>query len=270
MKRCLKTESSVFEAYMSSFKLKPDVKFHLYISQSPCGDASMSQVESSQTDEERTVNLEKKRKYEEDIRDEMKKSKKMKEGDNGRLQNLEDAKRRGNILRGRDSFNVQGALRTKPGRLDSEVSLAMSCSDKIAKWNVVGICGAMVSILLEPIYLSSIVVGDYFDSDAIGQACIERLSSTTDLPSGYRVSKPSIKPASSDFDWSKGSLLKSRDSKSIVTCHESITWSLGCEPDREVIVNGRRQGFRPKDGKWPLKAIPKITKRVLSRTSRKW
>ena len=55
-------------------------------------------------------------------------------------------------------YHVTGVLRTKPGRGDRTISL--SCSDKIAHWNVVGIQGALLShFLSRPIYLSSLVLG---------------------------------------------------------------------------------------------------------------
>jgi len=62
--------------------------------------------------------------------------------------------------RGRDNYARLGALRTKPGRADSPATSCMSCSDKIARWNVLGIQGALGSWLLEPIYLSTVVIGE--------------------------------------------------------------------------------------------------------------
>lgn len=55
-------------------------------------------------------------------------------------------------------YHVTGVMRTKPGRGDPTIS--MSCSDKIAKWLVLGIQGSLLSNLFEkPIYLSAIVIG---------------------------------------------------------------------------------------------------------------
>lgn len=64
------------------------------------------------------------------------------------------------VARGRDNYALLGVLRTKPGRADSPSTSCMSCSDKIARWNVLGIQGALGSRVLEPLYLASIVIGE--------------------------------------------------------------------------------------------------------------
>ncbi|KAJ3552920.1 hypothetical protein NM688_g3901 [Phlebia brevispora] len=71
--------------------------------------------------------------------------------------------------RGRDNYSLYGVLRTKPGRADSPPTLCMSCSDKIASWNVLGIQGALASRFLEPVYIDGVVIGEV---DATGQGFV--------------------------------------------------------------------------------------------------
>jgi hypothetical protein len=65
----------------------------------------------------------------------------------------------GKAARGRDNYSLLGVLRTKPGRADSLPTKSMSCSDKIALWNAVGIQGALGTTFFAPLYLSGIVLG---------------------------------------------------------------------------------------------------------------
>ena len=61
------------------------------------------------------------------------------------------------------------AFRTKPGRGDPTQSL--SCSDKMTKWNLVGLQGSLLSALTtSPIRWSSVTVG----SDQHNSASLER------------------------------------------------------------------------------------------------
>ncbi len=57
-------------------------------------------------------------------------------------------------------YHTPGALRTKPGRGDPTIS--MSCSDKIAKWLVLGLQGSLLAnFFTEPIYLDGIIIARY-------------------------------------------------------------------------------------------------------------
>lgn len=71
--------------------------------------------------------------------------------------------------------------------------LTMACSDKILRWNVLGLQGALLTHLIKPVYLKSVTVGSKFHPGHMKRALYERiLPSISDLPSGYLVNMPEL------------------------------------------------------------------------------
>ena len=61
--------------------------------------------------------------------------------------------------------------------MHGERLLTMSCSDKVARWNVLGIQGALLSNFVAPIYLKTIVLGSLYHADHLMRALYGRLAS---------------------------------------------------------------------------------------------
>ncbi|KAJ8911967.1 hypothetical protein NQ315_012778 [Exocentrus adspersus] len=78
-----------------------------------------------------------------------------------------------------------------PYQLKGERLLTMSCSDKICRWNVLGLQGALLSHFVEPIYLKSVVLGSLMKENHLYRAICGRIeSSLQGLPPPYLLNRP--------------------------------------------------------------------------------
>eukprot|EP00057_Strongylocentrotus_purpuratus_P013251 XP_011667725.1 PREDICTED: tRNA-specific adenosine deaminase 1-like isoform X1 [Strongylocentrotus purpuratus] len=147
-----------------------------------------------------------------------------------------------------EDYHTVGLLRIKPGRGDR--TLSMSCSDKMAKWNVVGLQGALLSHLIsEPVYLSSVTIGQCpFNSQAMHRAIIGRVQPVSNLPPGYHVNSPVVMQSNIIFKDSKKEVERRRDpSKGKMTpAGAAIIWSYVPDQPVDVTANGKRQGATAK------------------------
>ena len=88
---------------------------------------------------------------------------------------------------------IEGKIRIKPGKGDRTLSL--SCSDKFARWNMVGILGCMLASLIDPIYISHIIFADGtpFNSIAMERALWKRFTHAgKKIFAPFRFNQPNV------------------------------------------------------------------------------
>ncbi|KAI8374593.1 adenosine deaminase/editase [Radiomyces spectabilis] len=235
-------QNSPFMETNGRVTVRPHHSFHMYISHSPCGDASMTALAEQQSAESFENFQSGKRKAPTDNNDffteYMYSSKKQKtEIPSGKLE------------RGRYGFERLGILRTKPDWILNRrcpclagihESDNVSDHDKLARWNVLGLQSALLSHLFDPIYLQSIVIGDMFEKECLERALYGRLAGLQDLPSPYTLNRPTIFATDKQFESSKAAL-EARNYTKIIPSGTAILWVPGMAKS-EVIVHGRKQG----------------------------
>lgn len=218
------------------YRIKPDVKLYLYVSEAPCGDCSMSLVISAAENTEAwsdplvRVGLK-------DSSDDLQVS-------------VDAPDALAHPVRGRDHFDVLGLVRTKPGRRDSPVTFSKSCSDKLALRQFTSVLLGPVAKLVNPqwFYLTSLVVPesqlklpDFVRAFGPTGRLSQYETLLDSFPDDYRPHFFTYLGTSLVFECSKDSVANGKSS------FTSLVW-LPSHPC-ESILGGVKMGSKPFSGK---------------------
>ncbi|XP_026471962.1 tRNA-specific adenosine deaminase 1-like [Ctenocephalides felis] len=251
-----KSEIFVYNSEKHIFCKKLNISYHFFSTQTPCGDASIfPKSEYLSTTVGIHFNEDKKRKNldEPEI---CPKKQKVEHTVNNVINDiyrtgakcLESSLITDSKGSGAD-FHVLGAIRTKPGRGDP--TLSVSCSDKLSRWNIMGVQGALLLLILdEPIYFESIIITQ--DSPlclkALQRAILGRWAEKQiSLNQPYKINTPKITAASNTIKF-----VHARTSITEQPCPSGIVWVKAKDNPLEIIVNGSKQGVtkaKLKEGK---------------------
>ncbi|XP_021537842.1 double-stranded RNA-specific adenosine deaminase isoform X1 [Neomonachus schauinslandi] len=150
-------KESIFEPAKGGEKLqiKKTVSFHLYISTAPCGDGALFDKSCS----DRAVESSDSRHY-------------------PVFENPKQGKLRTKVENGEGTIPVESSdiVPTWDGIRLGERLRTMSCSDKILRWNVLGLQGALLTHFLQPVYLKSVTLGYLFSQGHLTRAICCRVT----------------------------------------------------------------------------------------------
>jgi len=165
-------DSIIVTAEDGGYMLREDIRFHLYINTAPCGDARIFSPHEAQPgeDSDRHPNR----------------------NSRGQL--------RTKIESGEGTIPVKSSdgVQTWDGVMQGARLLTMSCSDKVCRWNVLGVQGSLLSYYLQPIYLHSVVLGSLFHPTHMFRALTGRIQAVLGtLPAMYKLHTPRLNLLSS-------------------------------------------------------------------------
>ena len=223
----LTNTSTVFVASdtVGLVKVREALKFHLYISTAPCGDGGLFSREDDQN--------------------------RVPPADNIHMPTIENKKQgilRTKIEDGEGTVPVgENCQQTWDGILHGERMRTMSCSDKVLRWNVLGLQGALLSQFMEPLYMSSLTLGSLHHHGHLSRAvCCRAKDIESSLPATFTLRHPKLGRAQG------GDELKRHTEK---TSSLSLNWAFGDE--KAELTNGVTGRLEPGPG------VPRISKASL-------
>ncbi|EDO49999.1 predicted protein [Nematostella vectensis] len=169
-------QKSIFEKRNNSRRLavRQGVSFHLYISTAPCGDGALFTPREGLNTDLSESKMEHKPAF------------------TSKLQGILRTK----IEDGEGTIPVDPSdgPQTWDGLVQGGRLRTMSCSDKICRWNALGLQGALLSHFIEPVYLESLTLGYLYDHGHLARAVCCRLQHKVDLGAeltgSFRVNHP--------------------------------------------------------------------------------
>ncbi|NXH42637.1 DSRAD deaminase, partial [Dicaeum eximium] len=214
-------EESIFEqAGEKKLRIKSSVTFHLYISTAPCGDGAL--FDKSCSDQANGMGQPQHQPL---------------------FENPRQGKLRTKVENGEGTIPVESSdiVPTWDGIQHGERLRTMSCSDKILRWNILGLQGALLSHFLEPVYLRSVTLGYLYSQGHLTRAIccrVERDGSTLKekLQAPYRINHPEVGRVSV-YDSAR---------QTGKTKESSVNWCLADESKVEVLdgTTGKVDGLK--------------------------
>lgn len=215
------------EEHTTPFRVRDDVKLHMYCSEAPCGDASMELIMAAQEDDSPWQ---------------------LPSSTSVDTQPIPSEAE--TALPGRAYFSQLGIVRRKPARGDAPPTLSKSCSDKIALKQCTSLLSSLTSLLVNPAnaYIDTLVLPE---SQYSTVACERAFSSTGRMKSlvgkqwseGYAFRPFKVEATTVEFEFSKRAV--QARSSTISASNLAATWSAsGFE---ETILGGMLQGRKQFD-----------------------